>query len=394
MALLHSASLHAAGAPRATSRVPVYRPDSSYHTYAQYKVAILEQMSLSANEPVMRTLVSKDKTHGGERLYLVQLANWYKDGQASAAGGDGKGKESQPRSFVPPSTPRSPERKLRVLLSFGEHAREFITVESFLSLLDYVLQGSDDARNHCAVVGADMNIDPNVAAAGDEKSQRSDGVRLSQSRGYRARWSHWLLDFVELHLLGVTNPDGKMHVERSGDYCWRNTARNVDLNRNADWQWGKAGSSPDPKHEEFHGAAPFSEAESRFLRDMQRAHRYDAYVSVHSGEQQLFVPFVDTESKRVRRRRPSTDAELRLMHQVVRHPHLGGWLHDSGVGYEMNDYAADGTLFDYMAGVEEVPRVFCVELYGGPIHDDWSVLVDEGGTHARVRSESTEQLAV
>jgi len=179
-----------------------------------------------------------------------------------------------------------------------------------------------------------------------------------------------VLDHAELHLLGVTNPDGKMRLETQQDFCWRNTGRNVDLNRNADWQWGKAGSSPDDKGEEWHGDAPFSETETRFLRDAQRDYRYDAYISVHSGEQQLFVPFVDTESRRLQRRRAETAAELAVCDAVVRHPHMGGWLRESGLGWQQNDYSADGTLFDYMAGVEHVPRVFCVELYGGPTHDD------------------------
>jgi hypothetical protein len=39
------------------------------------------------------------------------------------------------------------------------------------------------------------------------------------------------------------------------------------------------------------------------VRELARAHAYTAYVSVHSGEQQVFVPFVDTESQKRRRRR-------------------------------------------------------------------------------------------
>src|SRR5262249_2380901 len=153
--------------------------------------------------------------------------------------------------------------------------------------------------------------------ADPESSQRRDGALLYSSPGVRARVARFLLDHADVHVLGVSNPDGKRHVERTNNFCWRNTARNVDLNRNADWQWGKEGSSADPNGEEFHGDAPFSEAETRFVRDLQRTYRYDAYVSVHSGEQQLFVPFVDTESRRMRRRRTETDAELAVCDAVV-----------------------------------------------------------------------------
>jgi hypothetical protein len=271
--------------------------------------------------------------------------------------------------FLPPSTPRDPARKLRVLLTFGEHAREHITVESFLHLLHSLLEGVAASREDCAVLGSDIELDLSPGAP-PEAAQRSDGARLAASAGYRARFASFVLDHAEVHLLGCTNPDGKMYLERTKDYCWRNTGRNVDLNRNADWQFGGPGSSTNPRAEEYHGAAPFSETETRFVRDLVREYRYDAFVSVHSGEQQLFVPFVDTESRRMRRTRPETAAELAICERVVSHPHLGGWLHDSGLGFEQNDYAADGTLFDYFAGVEQVPRVFCVELYGGPTHDD------------------------
>jgi hypothetical protein len=215
----------------------VYRPDASYHSYAQYQQSLLSHMAHPSNEAVMRTVVSRDHTHGGEALHMVQLANWHKDEPLPSNSSAADAETETARSFVPPSTPLSPARKLRVLLSFGEHAREFITVESFLFLLDYLLEGSADARLDCASVGSDMLIERAGGVdggVGDERAQRSDGVRLVQSRGYRARWSHWLLDHAEVHMVGVTNPDGKLHVERTDDYCWRNTARNVDLNRNAD----------------------------------------------------------------------------------------------------------------------------------------------------------------
>jgi len=369
--LLVSSFAAASPPPRLHSRVAVYRPvEPAYHSYASYKGALRSVAADTRHRPTLRIRASEERTRAGEKLYLAQLGHWHKDEAggplpaAISAGG------SEAQAFFPPSTPRTPSRKLRVLFSFGEHAREHITIESGLHLLHSLLEGAAASHEgHCALLGADLELDL-TAGAPSESQQRANGARLAASAGFQARFASFVLDHAEVHLLGCTNPDGKLHLERTGDFCWRNTGANVDLNRNADWEFGKEGSSPDPAGEEYHGPHPFSETETRFLRDLVREYRYDAYVSVHSGEQQLFVPFVDTESRRIARRRPETDAELALCQRVVRHPHLGGWLHDSGLGYEQNDYSADGTLSDYFAGKEHVPRVFCVELYGGPTHDD------------------------
>lgn len=298
--------------------------------------------------------VSSESTFGGESLYLMQIGHFHKNIESN--------------EFRPPKTPKIPTKRPKLLLSFGEHAREFVTVESFFHLLEYILAGVKSADQDCAVMASQVGEDGLPVDA-------SDGVRLVHSPGYRARWSRFVLDHVDLHLLGVTNPDGRMHIEAGeangkADYCWRNTGRGVDLNRNGAWEFDGPGSSSRPGHEEYHGAAPFSETETRFIRDLQEEYKYASYVSVHSGEQQLFVPFVDTRSKSTNRRRPSTDLELAICNEVVQSKKLNRWLHDSGIGYEMNDYSADGTLMDSMAGISGIPLVFCVELWGGPIHDD------------------------
>ncbi len=108
-----------------------------------------------------------------------------------------------------------------MLLTFGEHAREHISVESFLHLLDSLLDGSAASRSSgdCAVLGLDLELDLNTGAP-TEATQRAGGARLASSPGFFARWSAFVLDHSELHLLGVTNPDGKWFVESSGDYCW------------------------------------------------------------------------------------------------------------------------------------------------------------------------------
>ena len=384
----------AAAPPRRTSHVPVYRPAPPYHTYAQFKSALLGLMNDRDNEGVLRMTVSKEKTPGGERLYLMQLSNAYKDevnaGTTREWAPPARAGWSLDREWIPaaatssPSSSQSqqsrtdrPPRKLRALFTFGEHAREYITVESALHLLTYLLEGSRVARTDCDTYASDLPDSVSAAA------RASDGVLLTTSEGYRARFSQFVLDHMELSLLPCTNPDGRMHVEQSGDFCWRNLfPSGVDPNRNSGWEFGGPGSTRE-RGEEYHGAHAWSEMETRFVRDVVSATEAEVFLSVHSGEQQLFVPFVDTASKVHRRTRPQTALELALCDRVVSHKHMGGFLHSSGIGWEMNDYSADGTLFDYFAGLslmhdpsnvqaqsQEVQRVFCVEMYGGDIHND------------------------
>lgn len=105
--------------------------------------------------------------------------------------------------------------------------------------------------------------------------------------------------FTDLQI-GMLNPDGRIHLEQTGDYCWRNTgtskittamtlsrsARGVDLNRNFDWEFNGPGSSSKRGHEEYNGGFAFSEPETRLIRDLTARQSFDGFFSLHSGEQQ------------------------------------------------------------------------------------------------------------
>jgi len=155
---------------------------------------------LEEQHPCCVSVEEGGKSRDGDPLFLVRLTD-----KASAASG-------------------SPRRRLRLLISFGEHAREFLPVESFFKLV----------RDWSAAF-----------AAGDPQTV-------------------FLLGQSELLLIGLANPDGRRRLEREHAWCWRGMANGVDINRNADWSWGGPGSSGSPRSEEFRGAAPFSEPETRW----------------------------------------------------------------------------------------------------------------------------------
>ena len=217
-------------------------------------------------------------------------------------------------------------RKQRMLITFGEHAREFLPVESFFRLV----------HETCKAL-----------AAGED-----DTVHLTGN--------------IELLLIGLVNPDGRRHLEQTKDWCWRGMENMVDVNRNCDWEWGGPGSrspahslalcryqppslhalstspscryprlpctlhaaalanslpplspcapSPDKafnppfhkhsrlraracsnthsgsiKSEEYRGTNPFSEPETRFVRDVAVKYSIDAYMSMHTGAQVYFL---------------------------------------------------------------------------------------------------------
>jgi murein tripeptide amidase MpaA len=107
--------------------------------------------------------------------------------------------------------------QVKVLLSFGEHAREFLPVESLFQMLKKLLFSWQTSE------------DPDVD-----------------------------LNQLDIYIVAIANPDGRQHVETSNNYCWRGTSSGVDLNRNFDWEFGGKGSSKDPSDEEYRGIKPFS----------------------------------------------------------------------------------------------------------------------------------------
>jgi carboxypeptidase T len=85
----------------------------------------------------------------------------------------------------------------------------------------------------------------------------------------------WLLDYNELQILPVANPDGRKLAETgllwrkntdNSDGCLVANAYGVDLNRNYDFKWGDAGASLNPCNEVYLGRSAASEPETEALQ--------------------------------------------------------------------------------------------------------------------------------
>ena len=124
----------------------------------------------------------------------------------------------------------------------------------------------------------------------------------------------WLLDYCEVRVLPVTNPDGRKQAE-AGEYWRKNTDDDdgctlfpyygTDLNRNSSFHWG--GASTNPCATTYQGPAPASEPETRATQDYvtavfpdQRGSGDDepapddatgVFVSLHSFGELVLFPY-------------------------------------------------------------------------------------------------------
>jgi len=111
-----------------------------------------------------------------------------------------------------------------------------------------------------------------------------------------------LVDTREIWIVPVLNPDGHVFVEQ-GNFLWRKNRRpaavggcvGVDINRNYGFLWGldDVGSSGDPCSQTYRGQAPFSEFETRAIRDLvlDEAHDFTSAISYHSYGRLILFPW-------------------------------------------------------------------------------------------------------
>jgi hypothetical protein len=124
----------------------------------------------------------------------------------------------------------------------------------------------------------------------------------------------WLLDYFELHVLPITNPDGRKQAE-SGEYWRKNTDDDdgcgifplygTDLNRNSSFHWG--GASTIPCYETYQGPSAASEPETQAIENYaagvfpdQRGPGDDdpvpddatgVFITLHSHGDQVLFPY-------------------------------------------------------------------------------------------------------
>ena len=107
----------------------------------------------------------------------------------------------------------------------------------------------------------------------------------------------WLVNHAEIWVIPMINPDGHQYsvVE---ERLWRKNRRvngdgtfGVDLNRNYRHQWGGPGSSGETFDYTYRGTRPFSEPETRAVRDFLENQARRAVISYHNFSQEILYPW-------------------------------------------------------------------------------------------------------
>lgn len=103
-----------------------------------------------------------------------------------------------------------------------------------------------------------------------------------------------MVETRDILFVPCVNPDGYEYNRQTspgGGGLWRKNRRNngngtfgIDLNRNYGWEWGPQwpGSSGTPSDDTYRGPTPFSEPETRAVRDWQLAHPPAMSLSAHT----------------------------------------------------------------------------------------------------------------
>ncbi|KAI3734512.1 hypothetical protein L6452_13982 [Arctium lappa] len=210
--------------------------------------------------------------------------------------------------------------KFRILLSFGQHARELITTELALKILSIL--------------------------SGEQSLPKRNPVLLNRT-----------LENTVIKVVPMENLNGRKKVE-SGELCERRNGRGVDLNRNWSVDWGKKEKDFSP-YEENPGTGPFSEPEAQMMRKLTTSFEPHLWVNVHSGMEALFMPYdhKNTTPTGVQ------SGKMKLMLETLNHLHCGDRC-VVGSGGGSVGYLAHGTTTDYMYDVARIPMAFTFEIYG------------------------------
>jgi len=209
----------------------------------------------------------------------------------------------------------------RVFIVFGEHSRELITAESGLALLK--------------------------ALCGEgEGSSKVSASSLFQDN-----------DFT---LVLNANPRSRKKVEE-GDFCLRVNPNGVDLNRNYDMGWTEG--TPRDMPNTNPGPHPFSENETRIMKELMETDRPTTFLTVHSGTKGMYMPWAYSPDKLETKNGKSMMEVLEALDKDhCRCPY-------GAAGKEVG-YAAPGTSLDFARKIQGNEFSFAFEIAASHDLDD------------------------
>ncbi len=280
----------------------------------------------------------------------------------------------------PPSTEREMERSRRILEENGvrdfrygsmggylTYAEVVVQLDSMRLLFPHIITAKESlgiTEQGRVIWGVEISDNPGLPEAG-EAVVHFDALhhaREPQAMATIMYYLYWLLDNYgtnpeatylvnnrRICFVPVVNPDGYFYnqsISPNGGGNWRKNRRNngdgsfgVDLNRNYSYMWGydNLGSSPTPSSETYRGPAPFSEPESRAIRNYTMQKLPSVAMSAHSVAGRYLNPYSYKDT-------------------VVDYEYYAEYASDFtrennylyGTVYQMLSYYSNGTTRDYL----------------------------------------------
>jgi carboxypeptidase T len=274
--------------------------DSTYHNYAEMSSEILSRVNANAG---IAQRFSLGNSYEGRAIWAVKISD----------------------------NVTTDEAEPEVLFTAGQHAREHLTIEMALYLLNELT--------------SKYATDPRIA-------------NIVNSR--------------ETYIVFNMNPDGSEYDVATGSYrMWRknrqpnsgSSAVGTDLNRNWSWQWGCCGGSSGTfSSETYRGATAFSAPETQRVRDFINsrviggAQQIKAHIDFHTYSELVLWPYGYTTANTA----PGITADDQAMLSTLGRNMAATNNYTPEQASDL--YIADGTIDDWAWGAHKIAS-YTFEMY-------------------------------
>ena len=212
--------------------------------------------------------------------------------------------------------------KEKVFLLFGEHARELVSPETAIGLIEALCSESDGGI-----------------------FLKSEALKVAQYR-----------------IIPNGNPSSRSKVEL-GQYCLRTNQNGVDLNRNWGYQWSPTAPPGSPEADQLEpGSGAFSERETKIFKSAVEEFRPTVFAAIHSGTMGMYMPWAysSTPNGRAKKMRNS-----RKMKEVLSELDSKYCQCPSGAAAEEVGYDSAGTCLDWVHSRTTAKYSFAFEIFTG-----------------------------
>ncbi|MGW0519405.1 M14 family metallopeptidase [Crossiella sp. NPDC003009] len=269
---------------------------TGYHNFAEMTANIRKAQT---DHPALARVSSIGKSHEGRDLWMVKISD----------------------------NVATDENEPEVLFNCNQHAREHLTVEQCLQIINRL---TDNYASNPAVKN--------------------------------------LVDTREIWVIPSVNPDGAEYDIASGSFrSWRKNrqGQGTDPNRNWSYKWGCCGgSSGSPSSETYRGPSAFSAPETRALSNFVNSRvvggkqQITANIDFHTYGELVLWPFGYTKADTA----PGLNAEEARIFQTLGRQMAQTNNYKPEQGSDL--YVTDGDITDWMWGQHKIWS-YTFEMYGG-----------------------------